>query len=356
VKRTALKVILGSLVLVAGCTAAAHIHQLQPSAVAKSPPAKVSPVGSTVPTVSAPGVFQRGVDIDAYTYPGQNVAKAAAADVAYIKSLHANAVSISFPLFMTGPTSSTIYTRSSTPTPAQLAVIIKAAERAGLYVSIRPLLAESAFHFCRCQWIPPRPGQWFRSYRKVLLPYARMAQAVHAGEFFTGAEFSRFAQYRQWAPLDAAVRGVYHGTLACANNWGLVTFAGNCGPGLAETVDAYPTLLGALGPAWARFDTALPPHTILTEVGIDAVDGAQLRPFIHEWPNVTTLDPQVQARWFRAACHAAVKEHLGGIYFWPIGLGPNPGAGPTFSFQGAWGGAGAQAISACFASVERSGK
>jgi hypothetical protein len=352
VKRTALKVILGSLVLVAGCTAASHIHQLQPPAVPKSPPVKVSPSGSTVPT----GVFQRGVDIDAYTYPGQNVAKAAAADVAYIKSLHANAVSISFPLFMTGPTSSTIYTKASTPTPAQLAVIIRAAERAGLYVSVRPLLDESAFHFCRCQWIPPHPGQWFRSYRKVLLPYAKMAQATRVGEFFTGAEFTRFAQYVQWQPLDAAVRADYHGTLGCANNWGLGALTGNCGPGLAETVDAYPTLLGNLGHAWEVFDSTFPHGTVLTEVGIDAVDGAQLRPFKHEWPGVTSLDPRVQAHWFAAACHAAVIGHLGGIYFWPIGLGSNPGGGPTLKFQGAWGGPGARAVARCFAAIQRGGQ
>jgi hypothetical protein len=94
---------------------------------------------------------------------------------------------------------------------------------------------------------------------------------------------------------------------------------------------------------------------VLSEVGIDAVTGANRRPFVHEWP-ATTLNPQVQARWFTAACKAAYAAHLGGIYFWPIGFGIHPGIAPTLAYQGAWGGAGARAVSKCFAAIERSGR
>ena len=47
--------------------------------------------------------MQLGIDIDLYTYPGQDFAAAAATDIAYIASLHANSMSISFPFFMSGP-------------------------------------------------------------------------------------------------------------------------------------------------------------------------------------------------------------------------------------------------------------
>src|SRR6185437_15432424 len=130
---------LGLVILVAGCTAASRVKALQPPAVPASPPIALPAADAQLPI----GTFQRGIDIDAYTYPGQNIAQAAAADVAYIKHLHANAVSVSFPFFMSGPASSRVYGTGATPTPRALAVLVSAARRAGLYVSIRPLLDET---------------------------------------------------------------------------------------------------------------------------------------------------------------------------------------------------------------------
>ena len=80
--------------------------------------------------------FQRGVDIDAYTYPGQDIA-AAAADIAYVKSLHANSVAISFPFFMTAKSPDAVAARDTTPTPDQLAVIVYDAQLAGLDEAVR---------------------------------------------------------------------------------------------------------------------------------------------------------------------------------------------------------------------------
>ena len=346
--------------VVAGCTTVSHLKALQPAAVPSSPPiappAVVSPEGN--------GAMQRGIDIDAYTYPGQDISGAAFADVAYITSLHANAVSISFPFFMSGPSSSTVYATNSTPTPAQLAVLIRDAERAGLYVSIRPLLDETALGISRVYWSPANPDAWFASYRHFLAPYATMAQREHVQQFIVGAEFSMFTDLRHWNALDKAVRNRFHGTLGCANNWGPLAFAGdgsgapfagNCGQGLRESIDAYHPQHGDLLAGWERFDSKLPRGTVETEIGIDAVKGAFKRPYQHQWTTATTLDTSVQARWFTAACHAASREHLGGVYFWPLGFSEQPATGPTLTYQGAWAGsAGAQAISRCFAWLEKS--
>jgi hypothetical protein len=334
---------------VGGCTLISRMPALQPPAAPKP-----SPAHAGVPAVSAPvvPVFQRGIDIDAYTYPGQNVAAAARADVAYIKGLHANAVSISFPFFVTFAHSSAVFTTSATPTPTQLAVIVRTAARAGLFVSVRPLLSEKGYPRCRCTWAPAHLRSWFASYRRFILPYAAAAQKAGAAEFIVGAELTRFAASPQWATLDRAVRARFHGQLGCSDNWGKLSYAGDCGHGVSEAVDAYPPIRGNLGAGWEVFDFPLPHGTVETEVGIDGVAGAFRQPYRHHWPR-GVLDEQVQARWFTAACHAATVSHLGGIYFWPVGLSTTPGAAPTSAFQGAWGGAGARAISQCFAQIER---
>lgn len=307
--------------------------------------------------------MQLGIDIDFYTFPGQNVAAAAATDVAYIKKLHANAVSVSFPFFMSGPASPRVYASTATPSPHQLGVLARAAERAHLYVSIRPLLAEGSLG-SRVAWRPRDPAAWFASYRRFLLPYAVMAQRVRIAEVIVGTEFSRFGRSPYWRGLDGALRRVYTGSLAFANNWGHKAFTGRKhlpfagiggGRSVVEAVDAYPPMppwwAGSLASFWHAVDAALPPGTVETEVGIDAVAGAFTAPFQHRWP-AGVLDQAVQVDWFTAACHAAARTHLGGIYFWSIGLSQRIGHGPTPVSQGHWpGGLGAQAISRCFAAL-----
>jgi hypothetical protein len=346
-------------VLVTGCTAGAH-KPVQPTEVLSSAPAGVSSAPARLPA------FQRGVDIDAYTYPGQDIAAAAAADIAYIKSLHANAVSISFPFFMADRSSPVVYAKNTTPSPAQLAVLANDAVQAGLYVSIRPLLDESTLGGSRTSWSPADPAAWFASYRRFLLPYAAMAQREKIQELIVGTEFSAFGSSPLWNTLDKALRSNFHGALGCSNNWGSkalagdgsgAPFAGNCGDGVRESLDAYHPQQGNLLIKWEAFDAQYPRGTVVTEVGIDAVAGADETPYKHEWPGVTSLDTSVQARWFTAACNAAAREHLGGVYFWPLDFSNEPATGPTLTYQGEWaGGAGGKAIAQCFETLQREGK
>lgn len=326
-------------VLVAGCAVATHVKALQPPHHHKI----VIPSG---------GTFQRGVDLDVYTHPGQNVPATARADIAYVKGLHANAVAISFPFFMAGRHASAVYTTPSTPTPAQLATIITIAHQAGLYVSVRPLLDEHSLGFCRCQLTLRHPRAWFKSYSSFLLPYAIAAQKAGAQQFFAGAELSTTAHFLQWARVNAALARVFHGKITYTENYNPGIRYGAYG-GAGQTVDAYPPLSPPFLRGWEQFDAGLPEGAVLSEVGIDAVAGAWHRPYKHAWPH-PVIDPGVQARWFAAACRAARVEHLGGVYFWAIGfwLGTRPGAGPMPTLQGQWGGAGAQAVSQCFAQIE----
>jgi hypothetical protein len=333
----------GVALLLAGCAAASHLRALQPAHVPASSPITIPASGREM---------QRGVDLDAYTYPGQDIAAAARADIAYITGLHANAVLISFPFFVNGRDGSRVYATSATPTPAQITAIVRDAQQAGLQVSLRPLLDEKSIGTVRRAWAPVNQTAWFRSYQQFLIPYAAMADRLNVPVFVVGTELTRFSRSRHWSVLDAELRMRYHGALACVDNWDAPHGTGNCGPGTQQLIDAYHPLLPPLTSTWDAYDRTLEPGTIEAEVGIAAAPDAYVQPYITHWP-ITQLDVAVQARWFSAACHAAAAEHLGGIYFWSLGLSQEP-SGPTLADQGNWAeSAGAGAISACFATLER---
>lgn len=105
------KILLGALAVigvVADCTAAAHLRVLQPRPMPASPPLTLP-----VSVIIRQPAFQRGIDVDAYTYPRHDFS--AAAVVAYARSLNANSLSISFPFFMSSRDSSRVFASSRTP-------------------------------------------------------------------------------------------------------------------------------------------------------------------------------------------------------------------------------------------------
>ncbi len=331
-------------VLMAGCTAAGHLTALQPTPVPSSP--------SLVAT-GRHGI-QLGIDVDAYTYKGQDIPAAARAIVKYALSLHANAISVTFPFFMNGPHAPVVTARQATPTPHQVATITRIAEAQGLFVTFRPLLDETSIdREFRGNMQPSNPVRWFASYRRFLLPYAKAAQRSGTQEFVVGTELSSLYNSPGWDPLDAALRRVYHGVLAFDSNWyGVSNLGGAGGKGLTEGVDAYPAILENIRRGWEIYDRRLPRGTVEMEVGIAAIQGAFAAPYKHEWQG-KPIDENVQARWFTAACRGAERAHLGGIYFWSVGLGTRF-PGPTEANQLNWaGGQGARAISACFESLSR---
>jgi hypothetical protein len=351
-RRTLLAAGAALIALVGGCSAAARLKALQP-------PPLVSGTALQLPMVSPPAL-QLGVDIAADAAPGVNVAAAAKADVAYLHRLHANAVSLTIPFFMHGPGADTVHPFRSTPTPAQVDVLAAAALRDGLYVSLRPLLKEQGLGEARIRWRPRDPARWFASYRRFLLPYAKMAQRAGIPELIVGSDFSAFMGSPRWDGLDAALRRSYHGTLTFANWWDRRRFSGDGGHEVREAVDAYPPTGVHFYAGWRAYDRTLPPTTVETGVGIAAAPGAYLEPWRDRWP-LTRPDRSVQARWFSAACRAAAASHLGGIYFSPVDL--NQGRHPSTHDekrasarpdQLAWvTRPGTRAIAACFAALEK---
>lgn len=295
------------------------------SATSTTHTAPQSPAAATAPIIAEPGL-QLGIAIDFYVGPGMPVAKLARQEMAYIKGLHANAVSIAFPFF-SNPAGTTVRTAGSTPTPAQLGQLVLAAERERLAVTLRPLLNEQSIGRSRVIWKPENISAWFAEYTRFLVPYAALAQRDNVATFVVGTELSRFGMAAQWANLDYAVSTVYHGTLAYSNNWTTFPVPGNGGAGVTEMTDAYPAIslpddatLSALTSAWTDWARLLPKKTILSEVGIASRPGE----YPHPWefnPIEPPLAPQIQANWFTAACRTITADDLGGLYFWAIIFG-----------------------------------
>jgi hypothetical protein len=350
--------------VVTACSALSHVSALKPPSITAAKVRRLLPSGFR--EIPAPA-RQLGIGIDFYTYPGQNIETEAKLTIAYIKTLHANSVSISFPFFMHGRTTSAIYsesptTNARTPSPAQLALVAGLAERAGLYVSIRPLLDENSLGAPRTNWQPANPPAWFASYKEFMLPYAEMAQEADIPEFVEGTEFSYFGNSPLWNGVATALRTVYTGTLVYDNNYGL-QMRGNGGAGVVEAVDAYqpqefpPSASQAqLTAGWVAYDRTLPRGTVELEVDIAAVSGAYRRPFQVSGWNETQLDPAIQVNWFTGACDAAAETNLGGLYYWAVDIGQSLTTPPGLTSAASWvDGPGAVVVSDCFATLGSSG-
>jgi hypothetical protein len=178
-----------------------------------------------------------------------------------------------------------------------------------------------------------------------------MAQTNRVGEFIVGAEFARFGNSRRWNGLDRAVAKIFHGRLAYSNNdtTGLSRASG--GRVAVKTIDAYHPIHPPFLRGWESFDRRLPARAVLTEVGISALDGAWRQPWVHRARGMR-VDPNVQVRWFTAACRAAIATGLRGIYFWALPLSTRF-PGPTSSTPGAWAHSpGAAAIARCFGTAK----
>jgi hypothetical protein len=337
----------------AGCAAASHLGAVQPP--------RPSPAARTVSVRTAGWARapkrQLGLDVDFYSWKGLNTGQSAAADVAYIKKLHGNSMAVSFPFFMHGWYANGVYGNAQTPSPAQLAIVAKAARNAGLYFSLRPLLDESSLHHAggRVHWSPAHPGAWFASYEKFLKPYAQMAQKERIPELIIGVEFDKINNSPYWGKLAAYLRKYYKGTLAYSNNWDIAIRSRVSKDGIVQTLDAYPPMklpasasVGRVTSSWGAYLRTKARGVVLTEIGIAAQDGAYGKPYRLKWTG-EPLDPKIQTRWFTAACDAMVNEKDGGIYFWSITFNQAFSSPPTTSDPTSFvDGPGASAIAACF--------
>lgn len=293
------------------------------------------------------------------------VDSAAAKVLDYIVGLGANTVSLTFPMYTDGVRPTEVYGVSgSTPSPATLDLVIKAAQARGLRVMLRPLIDETNILDSEGDWRgtiePPSTSAWFTSYRRFLTPYLQLAQHDAVNYFDIGVELDSLVfDGSEWTHLDDYAAGIYHGEIDYADNWSDWQLAESYAPAAHIGVDAYPEVdlpdgasVSELTTAWENWlehrSSSVLQNTVIQEVGIAAASGAYHHPAAFA-KHGKTLTTSIQVDWFDAACDAARSLDMSGVYFWDVDSFAEPSQGAT-SDAGSFIGRGDQAIKACFSS------
>jgi hypothetical protein len=262
--------------------------------------------------------------------------------VDYIAGLDANSLCVSFPFYTPDITASTVGAQPTTPSPARVAILLQEARRAGLRVTVRPILDEASLNppeGWRGAIEPADRGEWFASYQRLLLPYAKVAQQYGAATFVVGTELDSMEGDPHWAGLIAAVARVFHGQISYDVNWSdYISTAQVQVPVRSFGVDAYFPVdapdsapvseLVAGWDSWLDRKTTGPLRSlVLSEVAIGAEDGVYDSPgnfYVNNTPN-----PRVQANWYTAVCAVTRQRHMAGMYVWSLDFNANPARPPA---------------------------
>jgi hypothetical protein len=258
-------------------------------------------------------------------------------DIAWIvRTLRVQALGIAWDLSVPNDTSDVV--RAEGPVAASVAdirALTQIAQAYHLQVEYRVLFRiagrDGASEYMR----PARPPRWFASLLSAETPYLKLAAREKVGEFIVGTELATLEGSPEWKPFFKAASRVYPGQLSYAT-WGGNFFSPHRAlPPVAEYgVTAYPDIrlpdsasVAQLTAAWTSFlrraPAAVLQRTAIDEIGIPAEAGAYRDPWA--WNNQHgRQDDQVQARWFEAACAAAVAAHMRGIFFWNVNLIDDP--------------------------------
>ncbi len=323
--------------------------------------AATAKVTKLVNTPVLPGGIQKGVDIR-WDYNHESpllVRSEIDTTLLYVKGLHANAVSITFPVYVPGPTSNTVETESSTPPPADLESVISAAHAEGFFVLVRPLVEEvNPSAPWRGIITPKNRTVWFNNYLNVLKPYFQAANTGKANEFAMSVELdSLAADYRWNKVVEPYAKKYFSGAIMIDDNW--VSPGMDPLPSATFGLDAYrPVNLPATATVaqilagWQGWLTRLklpvaPSHTYITEAGLAAQSAAYYHPSV--WNFGTPLIPSVQTKWFQAACQFFKQNHFAGLYFWSTDLTQGPQLFTTGGYPQDFQGTTNAAIRACFA-------
>ena len=331
----------------------------------------VQPAGAAVNprSSSATGGLERGIDVDwigQQDVPLATLTAQAQSVMQYVKSLGSNSVTISFAYDTPNRTSDVVRAEAITPSVQQVELAVKAAHRYGLAVTIRPFLDQVPLKAVASSlWSgavsPTNRSAWFAHLYAFLAPYLVMSQKTGVQTFVVGSELNALASAPNWRPLLAQAGRLYHGKLSYAANWDVYETSDIGVPVHTAGLDAYPpqdvgwnASLKKLTNGWLQWfeksPTSLHKKTVIYEVAILATDGAYKLPWA--WTLAGKYNPEVQYRWFMAACLAARDAGIAGINFWGITsnqvLTGSPGSTDRGSFAGR---AGATAIKTCFTQV-----
>lgn len=307
---------------------------------------------TSVPTVAHPwhsGMRQLGIQVYwvANKTDSDTVVQLKARRIInYATSLGANSIALTFPFYTYGIASDKVHAGPATPSPGHIALFLAEAARSHIRVTLRPILNETVLMAenpiaWRGMIQPASTAAWFRSYLKLLMPYAEVAQAGDAASFVVGTELESLEPAPEWPSLISSIRSVYQGQLLYAENFDEFAAHDHVLPLSTFTVDAYPRFdlpdrasVSRLARAWGHWLSGHSRHVlhklVLEEVGIDAVAGSYSDP--GAWASTTSapIDDAVQAKWYEAVCRAVKTKDLAGVYWWEVNFDADPANAGTW--------------------------
>jgi hypothetical protein len=268
------------------------------------------------------------------------IEKQARKQAEYLIGLGANSVSVSFPFFIQNSTSDTLSAGAKTPSPERLQKVLKVFKDAGFRTQVRPILDEGtlkpAKHW-RGDIDPASRSAWFASYKKFLTPYLRAADDAKTNTFVIGTELNSLEGDVGWEPLVSSAEKNFSGEVSYNANWdNYVTGRINM-PVNHLGVDAYfPVKAPDTAPVsdlvkgwntWLdRKATGPLPKILVSETGIGAMNGAYHAP--GDFYARRTVNPQVQANWYKAVCQVVQDRKMQGIYWWSLWFDDDPNTKP----------------------------
>jgi hypothetical protein len=289
------------------------------------------------------------VGVDLYVnqnYSLTDVLNWGARDLKYIRdTLGLKAVSIDWDYNVPSTNSNVVEASATrTPTIADIRALTRLAKADGLRVQYRVLFAIDNKDSRDGSINPANLGLWLDSLYRTETKALRLAAKARVPEFVVGSEMASIDNSPDWTAFFKKADKIYKGALSYASYGGHTNSDGGFFsksrvelPTADFGVTAYPAInlasnasVRALTKAWERYltkytDNAVLRSTSIDEIGIPALAGRYRDPW--QWDKLTgTVDPTVQANWFKAACRAVTAEHLRGIYFWSFSLNDDPAA------------------------------
>jgi hypothetical protein len=282
----------------------------------------------------------------------------------YIRgTLHANALGIVFdlcnPSFNHGP----VTRCAQSLQPQDVRVLAEQAARQHLAVQVRPLIRvgpPARWNNPARSWEglirPDSAATWLAGLSKAEEPYLAAVRGIPHAEFVLGTELRRLQDAPEWPALVRKSKAAC-GCAVSVDIWDHYYLTHRTPPVSDLGTDWYPDLAlrasASQAQVTAAFERSLSgvspavlAHTSLDETSIRATVGAYRDPA--NWNIAGPPAPQVQERYFTAACQTAARYGMKGIWFYFIPLDDNPAA--PFRFPAYFvGNAGAKAIAQCAA-------
>ncbi len=260
--------------------------------------------------------------------------------LAYVRNdLHAGAAGIVWDLCSPGKKSEKVQRCAESLSPANVGILVREATADHLAVQLRPIIRvgpPSGWNSPPLSWeghiLPPNQAKWFGNLLKAERPYLRLLRGLPHAEFVVGTELYNLASSPDWPTFLSSAQAECGCQVSVASQGtdyseGIIPPTTDLGvdwyPILSIPADAsQPDVTAAFEHSLALIPASTLAHTSLDEESIRGTVGAYGHP--SSWGINGKSDPEMQARYFTAACETAVHYHMNAIWFYEIPLNDDP--------------------------------